>query len=198
MNDDNNFNIQRRNVMIINSIMFVILISNINIVDFTILNIPFKIKPDNSILTNYNIFFEVAWLYLNARYISTLIDKLNSENVLFKKNNKINQLVTNEVNTARKLLNDKSFGVKLFAIWFIILFSSLKAIFQILTPLFEKAIFDYIIPLIFSLIVFFIYYPTVISVVLIVIMFFFIGMSIDSKKLNLKHERYIERKRDKN
>lgn len=195
MMEDNSFNNQRRNLIIINCIMFIILISSMSISEFTIFTIPFKINEENSILTNYNILFEVAWIYLNIRYISTLIYKLNKEPVLFKKKNKINELVNSEVHIARQLLKDKSILLRLFAIWFILLFSTLKTIFKLLIPLFDKAIIEYIIPLLLSTIVFFMYYPKPITVVVIVIMFFFIGMSIDSRRYNFKKDRYIVRKR---
>ena len=198
MSDNNNFNSQRRNLMIINSIIFIMVISNTNITEFKILNIPFEIKKDNLILENYNILFIFTWIYFNIRYIATLIEKVNGNIDMFKNNIKVNQLTNNEITSAKELLNNKDIIIKFFAIYFIILFSIFKILVKILIPLFNKAIIDYIVPIIYSVIIVFIYLPIEWSLPINMIMLIAIGMLIDSGKLNLKRERYYKRRNKNN
>ncbi len=73
MYDDSNYNIQRRNLMILNVVMFFLAVTNKTIVDFKILNIDFSITQKIMFINSFNDILFIAWIYFFARFFSSVL-----------------------------------------------------------------------------------------------------------------------------
>lgn len=80
MNDDNNFNVQRRNLMIINILILIYSTTSNSINKFKILGIEFELNQSFDL----NYILLIAWIYFLFRYISTLSFKIHKKEIVLK------------------------------------------------------------------------------------------------------------------
>jgi len=72
MEDKNDLSTQRRNLMIMNVLIFLLSITNKKIESFVLLNINFKINESINFINSFNDLLVIVWIYFLVRYSSSL------------------------------------------------------------------------------------------------------------------------------
>lgn len=72
-------NAQKRNLMILNCIVFLILVSGESIDSFKILDISFNISESNKSFDSFNVFIYIAWIYTLFRYLASYFAYSNTK-----------------------------------------------------------------------------------------------------------------------
>lgn len=132
MNDDNNLNIQRRNLMIINIIVLIYSVTSNTINEFKIIGMEFKLNQNFDL----NYIFIITWIYFLFRYISTLSFKIHKKEIILKEE----QLSLKDVKYFTRVRRDAKD----------IILHSMELIKTIPYLLFNKVFFDYFIPIFFA------------------------------------------------
>ncbi|MGA1931521.1 hypothetical protein ACH5BF_02175 [Arcobacter sp. YIC-464] len=84
MEDKNDLSTQRRNLMLMNVLMFLLAITDKDITEFKILNIEFNLNKELQFIESFNDLLVIIWIYFLIRYISSVFYKIMEE-LEFKK-----------------------------------------------------------------------------------------------------------------
>lgn len=190
MNDDNDLNIQRRNLMIINSIILLLAITEQKVDSFTIIGITFSLENKIESFNNILLF---VWGYLNLRYLSTfLYSLLDINNNVFIPQDYFHKIFDELEDKRNKSNEEKSIFLVTFLVN--IIDGLLKMFISVINLLLSKNLYDFIVPVVFTLINIYIYFE---NALIILIISFTILIVLNSKVSERKQKLYSKYKKDK-
>lgn len=79
MQDKNDLSTQRRNLMLMNVLMFLLAITDKKITEFKILNIQFDLNKELLFIESFNDLLIIIWIYFLIRYTSSMFYKIRYE-----------------------------------------------------------------------------------------------------------------------
>lgn len=146
MDDHNSFNIQRRNLIIINCILLILSFTNYNVSKFSLLGLEFNLDKNISLHT----MVIIIWSYIVIRYLSTFLFMIKNNEVKFKDNISFdwNQELRIYIPIKNELLARLSIPFILLVVGCIKIFEAFALY------LLNKNFHDYIVPILFSILTF--------------------------------------------
>lgn len=146
MDDHNSFNIQRRNLIIINCILLILSFTNYNVSELSLIGLKFNLDKNISLHT----MIIIIWSYIVIRYLSTFLFMIKNNEIKFKDNISFdwNQELRIHIPIKNELLARLSIPFILLVVGCIKIFEAF-ALYVL-----NKNFHDYIIPILFSILTF--------------------------------------------